>query len=123
MVSGEAMGLRQPIHAQDVAQAVVNSIGNKAAFNKSFNIPGGETITYFTMIRRIAEALHSPIRIFSFPTFFLKNLLRVVRMMGLTTLSPSLFERMNHDLAYDGTEAIEALKIQPRDFNPTFPKH
>ncbi|NDE90859.1 MAG: hypothetical protein EB059_06950 [Alphaproteobacteria bacterium] len=120
MVSGEAMGLRQPIHAQDVAQAVVNSIGNKAAYNKSFNIPGGETITYFTMIRRVEEALGKPIRIFSFPTFVLKNMLRVVRAMGLTTLSPSLFERMNHDLAYDGSEAIEVLKIQPRDFKPSF---
>ncbi len=122
MVSGEAMGLRQPIHAQDVAQAVVNSIGNKAAYNKSINVTGGETITYFTMIRRVAEALGRPIRIFSFPTFFLKNLLRVVRAMGLTNLSPSLFERMNHDLAYDSTDALSILKLNARDFKPEFPK-
>lgn len=122
MVSGEAMGLRQPIHAQDVAQAVVNSIGNKAAYNKSINVTGGETITYFTMIRRVAEALGRPIRIFSFPTYLLKNLLRVVRAMGLTNLSPSLFERMNHDLAYDGTDALSILKLNARNFNPQFPK-
>jgi uncharacterized protein YbjT (DUF2867 family) len=100
----------------------VNSIGNPLAFNKSYNITGGETVTYFTMIRRIAEALGRPIRIFSFPTFFLKNLLRVVRMMGLTTLSPSLFERMNQDLAYNGDEAVKELKLHPRDFNPVFAK-
>lgn len=122
MVSGEAMGLRQPIHAQDVAQAVVNSIGNKAAYNKSINVTGGETITYFTMIRRVAEALGRPIRIFSFPTYILKNLLRVVRAMGLTNLSPSLFERMNQDLAYDGTDALSILKLNARNFNPEFPK-
>lgn len=122
MVSGEAQGLRQPIHAQDVAQAVVNSIGNKDAYNKSFNITGGETVTYFTMIRRVAEALGRPIRIFSFPTFFLKNLLRIVRTMGLTTLSPSLFERMNQDLAYNGDDALKILKVTPRDFTPVFSK-
>lgn len=122
MVSGEAQGLRQPIHAQDVAQAVVNSIGNKEAYNKSLNIIGGETVTYFTMIRRVAESLGRPIRIFSFPTFFLKNLLRVVRAMGLTTLSPSLFDRMNQDLAYNGDESVKILKVTPRDFNPVFPK-
>jgi uncharacterized protein YbjT (DUF2867 family) len=122
MVSGEAMGLRQPIHAQDVAQAIVNSINNKGAYNKSFNITGGETVTYFTMIRRVAEALGKPIRILSFPTMMLKNMLRVVRALNLTNLSPSLFERMNQDLAYDGSEAVEVLKIQPRDFLPVFPK-
>ena len=122
MVSGEAQGLRQPIHAQDVAKAIVNSIGNTQSYNKSLNITGGETVTYFTMIRRVAEALGSPIRIFSFPTFFLKNLLRVVRMMGLTTLSPSLFDRMNQDLAYNGEEAVKILGLSPRDFKPEFPK-
>lgn len=122
MVSGDAQGLRQPIHAQDVAQAVVNSIGNKDAYNKAFNITGGETVTYFTMIRRVAESLGRPIRIFSFPTFFLKNLMRVVRMLGLTTLSPSLFDRMNQDLAYNGDEAEKVLKLSPRNFNPSFPK-
>lgn len=122
MVSGEAMGLRQPIHAEDVARAIVNSISNPDAHNKSFNVTGGETITYFTMIRRVAEALGSPIRIFSFPTFILKNMLRVVRFLNLTNLSPSLFERMNQDLAYDGTEAEKLLKLHPRDFKPVFPK-
>ncbi|MBY0428558.1 MAG: hypothetical protein K2Q32_05005, partial [Alphaproteobacteria bacterium] len=96
--------------------------GNKEAYNKSFNIIGGETVTYFTMIRRVAESLGRPIRIFSFPTFFLKNLLRVVRAMGLTTLSPSLFDRMNQDLAYNGDESVKILKVTPRDFNPVFPK-
>jgi nucleoside-diphosphate-sugar epimerase len=122
LVAGTAAGLRQPIHAQDVAQAIVNSIGNEAAYNKSLNVAGGETITYFTMIRRIAESVHRRARIFPCPKVFLKTLLVVMRMFNLTDLSPSLFDRMNQDLAYDSAEAERLLKLKPRDFMPVFPE-
>jgi nucleoside-diphosphate-sugar epimerase len=120
LVSGRAMGLRQPVHAQDVAQAIINSIGNEKVYNKSVNLPGGETITYFTMIRRVAEAVGRRTQIIPCPTFILKNMLAFMRMMNLTDLSPSLFERMNHDLAYDGQEAQQLLNFHPREFMPEF---
>lgn len=120
MVAGNAAGLRQPVHAQDVAEAIVKSIGNEAAYNKCYDITGGETITYFTMIRRVAEALKSPIRIFTMPKFIPKILLLIMRALNFTELSPSLFDRMNQDLAFDGSEANKVLGIRPRDFNPTF---
>jgi len=122
MVAGEAMGLRQPVHAQDVAKAIMNSIDNQDVYNKALNVTGGETITYFTMIRRVAEALGRPIRIIPFPKFFLKGLLYIMRAFDVTQLSPTLFDRMNQDLAYDGTDAVKLLKFQPRDFNPVFGK-
>lgn len=121
LVAGDAMGLRQPIHASDVAQAIINSIGNKEAYNKSLNITGGETISYFTMIRRVAEAVGANPRIIPCPKFILKSLLQVMRLFDLTQLSPSLFDRMNQDLAYDGREAEKILKLTPRGFAPDFP--
>jgi nucleoside-diphosphate-sugar epimerase len=121
LVSGEAAGLRQPIHAGDVAQAIIKSIGNEKAYNKSLNITGGETVTYFTMIRRVFESMNKRIRIISFPTVILKGMMLVVRALDFTQLSPSLFDRMNQDLAYDGEEAKTLLDFRPRDFLPKFP--
>jgi nucleoside-diphosphate-sugar epimerase len=120
LVSGTAAGLRQPIHAQDVAIAIVNSIGNEKVYNKSLNVAGGETITYFTMIRRVSEAVGRKIHIIPCPKGILKGLLQLMRMCNLTDLSPSLFDRMNHDLAYDSTEAETLLNFHPRDFLPEF---
>lgn len=122
MVAGDAAGLRQPIHAQDVARAVANAIGNERAYNKALNITGGETITYFTMIRRVAESLKRGVHIIPSPKFLLKSMLYVVRALGFTDLSPSLFDRMNQDLAYDNAEALSALDYKPRDFYPDFLK-
>lgn len=122
LVAGDAAGLRQPVHAEDVAIAVANSIGNEEAYNQSLNITGGETITYFTMIRRVSEALGRSIRIFACPKFILKSMLYIMRALNFTDLSPSLFDRMNQDLAYDGNEAVQKLKLQPRNFMPKFPR-
>lgn len=120
MVAGNAAGLRQPVHAEDVAQAIVNSIANEPAYNKLLYVTGGETITYFTMIRRVAEALKSPIRIITVPKFIPKLLLLIMRYLGFTELSPSLFDRMNQDLAFDGSETNKILNIAPRNFEPKF---
>jgi nucleoside-diphosphate-sugar epimerase len=122
MVAGDAKGLRQPIHAEDVAIAIASAINNEKSYNKSLNITGGETISYFTMIRRVSEALGRSINIIPSPKFLLKGLLHIMRALNFTDLSPSLFDRMNQDLAYDSTEAVEVLGIRPRDFYPKFPK-
>ena len=45
-----------------------------------------------------------------------------MRMLELTQLSPSLFDRMNQDLAYDAEEGLKILNYQPRDFLPVFKK-
>ncbi len=120
LVSGQAAGLRQPVHAQDVAQAIFNSIGNERVFNKSLNVAGGETITYFTMIRRIAEAVKRRARIIPCPKSILKAMLQVMRWLNLTDLSPSLFDRMHQDLAYDSWESEQLLNLKPRGFMPEF---
>jgi nucleoside-diphosphate-sugar epimerase len=120
LVAGEASGLRQPVHAQDVAIAILNSIHNPGAYDRALDLTGGETITYFTMIRRVAEAVGRPVRIIPCPTFLLKGMLQAARMMNFTRLSPSLFERMNQDLFFDGSEAVRVLNFHPRDFMPSF---
>ncbi len=122
MVAGGARGLRQPVHAEDVAKAILASIGNGKAYNKSINITGGEAITCYTMIRRVAEAVGRRPRIIPSPVLLLKAMMMVARFLGLTNLSPSLFDRMNQDLAYDSREAGEILGFKARPFHPEFPK-
>ena len=50
-------GHRQPIHAGDVAQAMAAAADAPAARNALFGLPGGETLAYREMVRRIFEAL------------------------------------------------------------------
>ena len=121
VVAGQAAGLRQPIHADDVSRAVLAAVGNSKAQAQSINIGGGAPITYREMVDRIAQGLGKKARLISLPTFACKALMRLLAMAGLTRLSPSLFDRMAEDLVFDHGESVEKLGISPRPFHPQFP--
>ncbi len=120
VVAGRASGLRQPIHADDVALCVLASIGNARAYNRSFNTTGCAPIPYRLMVRRVAEALGKPPVVLSLPGWLLKLAMFAARSAKLTKMSPVLFDRMNEDLAFDDEGAAEVLGVHPRAFFPTF---
>ena len=46
-------GLRQPIHADDIATAILGALDNPRAAGRAFNIAGGEVLTYRAMAERV----------------------------------------------------------------------
>jgi nucleoside-diphosphate-sugar epimerase len=120
-VCAPASGLRQPVHADDVAAAMVAAIDNPAAHGLTFNLPGGETLTYRVMVRRIFEGLGRPARIPALPLPLLTLGLHCAGRIGGVGYSPALFARMNQDLAFDGAEARTRLDYAARPFRPDFP--
>jgi uncharacterized protein YbjT (DUF2867 family) len=56
-LSGGGEGLRQPVHAQDLAVGALRAAGSPAAENKAYDLVGGETLPYRLMAARIFEGL------------------------------------------------------------------
>ncbi len=52
---GAAWGLRQPIHVHDVASSCLAALKRGEAINRSYNLSGGETLTYREMVGRIFQ--------------------------------------------------------------------
>ena len=52
-ICSPANGLRQPIHVDDVAWACKSALETASAEGHSYNISGGETLTYKEMVTRI----------------------------------------------------------------------
>lgn len=115
-VAHPASGLRQPVHADDLALAAVAAIANPTAFNRAFNLPGGETLSYRDMVAHIFAGLGRTPRILPLPSGLLQAALPLVQDRLPHRYSPALFLRMNQDLAFDATEAREALGYAPRSF-------
>jgi uncharacterized protein YbjT (DUF2867 family) len=114
---GKAMGLRQPIHAQDVANACREALQETACTNRFFNISGGETLTYRDMVTRVFIAmgrhprlLPVPLSVFRVAVAFLRYL---PRYKGW---SAAMAERMNVDMVFDSSEAAQDLGFVPRKF-------
>ena len=119
-VAHPARGLRQPVHADDLAGAAVAAIGNPGAYSRAFDLPGGETLTYRRMVERIFARLGRPPRILRLPTWLLRGAMPVAQRWLPGRYSPALFLRMNQNLAFDGEPAREALGYAPRPFRPEF---
>ena len=109
---GAAQGLRQPIHADDVAAALVAAAGTDFAQNKLLTITGGETLHYRDMCRRIFQAEGIRPRLLSLPPWLLYGMARLAGRSG------AFIQRINQDLAFDGSEARRLLGLHPRAFTP-----
>ena len=68
---GGGPGLRQPVHAEDLAIGAISAAGNSAAINKFYSLPGGETLAYSEMISRIFDGDTLQVAIIS-PEGFIK---------------------------------------------------
>ena len=120
-VAAPAKGLRQPIHADDVAKAVMGAIDNPPAFNKALNIAGGEIVTYRVMVERVFSAMGLKPRLVLLPTQLLMKAFQLVESMGFMkekSFGNAIFARMNEDLVFDVAEGLSLLHYEPRDFKP-----
>lgn len=114
---GKANGLRQPIHAMDVADACLAALRVPGAANRAYNISGGETLAYHDMVRRVFIAMgcrphmpRVPLWVFSLAVSVLRRLPRYRQW------SSAMAERMSRDLVFDHSEATRDLGFKPRLF-------
>jgi nucleoside-diphosphate-sugar epimerase len=118
-LSGFGGGLRQPVHAADLAQAALTVIDREQTFNRAYDLPGGETLTYRVMAERVFEGLGRTPRIFAVPPPLWRFGLNLMgsRLPGATT---AMGARMGEDLAFDPAPARRDFNWSPRAFRPLF---
>lgn len=116
-VLGEANGLRQPIHAEDVATACVSALQSPDAANRAYNISGGETLTYREMVARVFAALGRRPRLLTVPLWAFRLAVTMLRCLPrYRQWSAAMSERMNRDLVFDHTDAARDIGFKPRGF-------
>lgn len=114
---GRAQGLRQPVHAEDVATACVAALQAPAAMNRAYNISGGETLAYREMVARVFKALRRPVRLVTVPLWAFRLAVSMLRSVPrYRHWSAAMAERMNRDLVFDHSEAVHDLGFKPRGF-------
>ncbi|HQT31334.1 MAG: epimerase [Hydrogenophilales bacterium 17-64-65] len=114
---GKAMGLRQPIHAEDVAAACVAALNAPAAANRAYNISGGETLPYREMVRRVFAAMQRRPRLVTIPLGVFRMAVACLRVFPrYRHWSAAMAERMNRDLVFEHADAARDLGFSPRPF-------
>ena len=115
---GRAAGLRQPVHAEDVASACMAALTAPAATNRAYALSGGETLTYREMVMRIFKALGRAPRCVSVPLGFFSLALKGLRLLPrYRHWTPVMAQRMSEDLVFDHDAARRDLGFLPRAFS------
>jgi len=109
-----AHGLRQPIHAADLAAAVLAVIDCAPAAGKIYALGGGERLAFDQLLRRLAAALPGPVLPLPLPRW----LLRLLSALGAGGFAPSAgaLQRLGDDLVADDADARRDFGFSPRPF-------
>lgn len=116
---GKGSGLRQPVHAEDVALACLSALEKTDVANRAYNLSGGETLSYREMINCLFTALGRRPRLLHVPLGFFRLAAVMLRLFPrYRHLTSQMAERMNTDLVFDHDDAGRDLNFQPRPFQP-----
>jgi len=113
----KAIGLRQPVHADDLAAAAVRALALPSTPEPRYDLPGGETLAYRAMVARVLDALEPRPRLLELPMPLLRAVLAAAHLVRrLPDVSPATLARTRQDLAFDPAPASRDLAWQPRPF-------
>jgi nucleoside-diphosphate-sugar epimerase len=117
---GETKGLRQPVHADDLALACLAVLNNPIAFNRAYDLSGGETLSYRQMVERIFQGLGKSPKFLRCPVRAFQTLMKIASLLPrYRYLSGAMARRVNEDLCFDHGEARRDFGFSPRRFEPS----
>ena len=116
---GAAEGLRQPVHAGDVAAACL-AASERDPPRRSYTLSGGEALPFRELVQRTCRAHGLPPRTVRLPPWLWQTLAAVAERLGLMTggSAAGIGRRMNEDLSAGHAEAACDLGFEPRPFVP-----
>ncbi|KAA9130756.1 NAD-dependent dehydratase [Marinihelvus fidelis] len=112
-LSSQATGLRQPVHAADLALGLVSGLAADMAWTGP--LVGGSTLPFNEMAGRLFDALGRPRRLLRLPP----GLLATVVSMAGQGAHAGMIHRQSRDFVFDDHDTRERLGITPRPFEPT----
>jgi len=114
-----AGGLRQPVHVQDLASAALSACLSDACHGRSYDLPGGETLPYRDMVRRVLGCLKPSPNLVELPMPLFRTALAAAQARGIARdLTPAAVQRMREDLVFDIAPAQRDFRYAPRPFRP-----
>jgi nucleoside-diphosphate-sugar epimerase len=110
-----ADGLRQPVHAADLAQACLAVLENPLTYGKTYALGGGERLRFDHMLLRLREAVPGYVQPLPVPLGVLRLLASCWRG---SKLNASTLKRLRDPLVADNTDAARDFGYAPDTFRP-----
>ncbi len=117
-VAGGARGLRQPVHADDLALACLAALDGPSTRGRAYDLVGGSTLSFAAMAETVFRALGREPRLVRVPLPLLRRLLKAASLLpGWHHLRAEMADRMDRDLCFDSSSARRDFGFSPRPFS------
>ena len=113
-----ATGLRQPVHVDDVADAVLACLDCPASEGRSFDLPGGERLEFRAMVQRSLARYAPQAKLVILPRWTFRVGVAAAAVVGFRPVGPGFVDRCRRDQVADPGPAHTTFGYQPRDFSP-----
>jgi nucleoside-diphosphate-sugar epimerase len=118
-ILGAGLGLRQPVHSIDLANACTQVIENKKTYQKIYSLTGKETLTYSNMVSKIFKSLNKKEIKIKIPKFIFIIVVKIIKILPkFQYLTTGMIDRLNKDLCFDIEEAKKDFGYNPYIFLP-----
>ncbi|MDP2795170.1 MAG: glycosyltransferase [Sulfurisoma sp.] len=112
-------GLRQPVHADDLARACVALFHAESGWNRPYDLSGGETLSYRQMVERIFDRIGLQPRFVALPRGVWMGLLHLAHLAPTyRRINMEMIDRINADMCFDHGDAARSFGFSPRSFQP-----
>jgi len=119
-LAGRAGGLRQPVHAADLAGLALKLVQAENLRSLESPIGGGNVLTYRQMVERVFAANGLAPRTISITPSLLVGFFRALAWLpAMQGVNSGFFLRQNLDQVFDDGALRELAKFNPRPFEPT----
>lgn len=115
---GGGRGLRQPVHAEDLATACLAAAGSRHSDGRIYPLGGGERLPFAAMLERMREGLGLRTVPLPLPVPLLRQAARLRRGRDGAYRLAAAVERLAEDLVADNAAAAAELGWSPRAFRP-----
>ncbi len=114
-----ATGLRQPVHADDLARVALDVANSPQSAGRAYDLPGGETLRFDAMIARTLACLPERPRLLRLPSPLFRAAFGTSRMFNMIdAVGPTMLARLDADLVFDAADAQRDFGYAPRAFAP-----
>ncbi len=114
---GNGQNLIQPIHVDDVAEAISLVLGSNLTFKKTYEICGKNPVKYIDMLKIIQSRTKRPFKIVKLPLKLSKAFVSSYsRISHGSSLKPDMIERLEFDKAYSYDKAVKDFGFSPISF-------
>lgn len=115
---GGGRSLQQPVHVDDLAAAIVASIGVDRAIGRAYDVGGPTALTFREIVAQAGAAVGRSPKLVPVPDRTLVRVLRSVEHRGRNLpVRAEQIERLVEDKAFDISAAVSDLGFAPRAFD------